>query len=308
MRAAFPERLKDVEAARAPFAQALREALGEASDPDLLIFTPRDENSRAKTPASVLAITSSGWLLIEERLDGGLETFKADFAHTLWIELTGILLYGRLDISYTHDFAVRHALIFFNTVMNEFYCEAAERILRGTRGLTGNLGRHTREGAPGVTELPFKFRSALLDLTPPGEHVQSLLCWPMVSSQGRFWFRHELAPAGMLVLTEHTLLIVRDELAQGFIWRKGSPHYGKITTFVPLRQLRGHSLRDLDDLTLVQINLHVATDSEKNDALVIELPLNREVDALTFLNKLENAAHEVGDEPWHAADLRSHPE
>jgi hypothetical protein len=287
MRVAFPELLKNVEAARAPFARALREALGDSSQPDLLIFTPADDRARIKTPASVLAITASGWLLTEERPGGSLKTFKADFSDTLWIELTGILLYGRLDIAYSQDSAVRHVVIVFNTVMNEFYAEATERILRGTRGLTGDLGRHARETVPGMTELPFKFRSALLDLTPPGEHVRSLLCWPMVSSHSRFWFRHELAPAGILALTDHTLLIVRDELVKGFIWRRGSPHYGKITTFVPVRRLRGYSLRDLDDLTLVEISLHVATENAETDGLVIKLPLAREVDALAFMTKLD---------------------
>src|ERR1035437_1002415 len=72
MRVAFPKRLKRVEEARAPFAQALRDALGNAVEPDILIYTPNDEGVRIKTLSSVLAITSSGWLLIEETLAGGL--------------------------------------------------------------------------------------------------------------------------------------------------------------------------------------------------------------------------------------------
>ena len=305
MRVTFPKRLKRIEEARAPFAQALRDALGNAAEPDILIYTPNDEGVRIKTLSSVLAITSSGWLLIEETLVGGLSIVKVDFAQTIGVELTGILLYGRLDISYAHNLAVQHATILFSTVMNELYSEATERILRGTRGLTGEAGLHTREIAPEVNELPFKFRSALLDMKPAGEHVKALFFWPMIASQSRLWLCHELAPAGLLVLTEYNLLIVREELSPGLIWRKARPHYGKITTFVPLSRLCGHSVRDLDDLPLAQATLHVAAEGPVEDTLEIELPLNRTADAQVFLSKLAKAAHDAGGLPWRVGDSGS---
>ena len=305
MRVAFPERLKRIEEARAPFAQALREALNNATEPDLLIYTPKDDGARIKTPASVLAILSSGWLLIEENLTGVPSVVRVDFSQTIAVELTGILLYGRLEISYVHNSALQRAVVVFNTVMNELYSEATERILRGTRGLTGEAGLHTRETAPGMNELPFKFRSAVLDLKPAGEHVKALFCWPMITSQGRLWLCHELAPAGLLVLTEHTLLIIREELVPGLIWRKARPHYGKITSFVPLSRLCGHALHELDDLPLVQVTLRVAAEGAIDDALDIELPLNRAADAQAFLNKLVSAAHDAGGLPWQVNDTRN---
>ena len=309
MESAFSKRLNGLEAARVPFRQALLERLGEAGEADLLIFTPENQNAKMNTPASVLAIWSNGWLLIVETPAGGTTTVEADFAHTLSLELTGILLYGQLSITYAQDAALKHAVIVFNTVKIDIYSEATERILRGTRGLSGSAGRHTREDGPGVEKLPFKFRSALYDSTPPGEHVQALLSWPMVVSQAHhFEEQHELANAGILVLTEHTLLIIREELSKGYFWIKNRPHYGKITAFIPLLRLRGHSLRYVEDSSLMQISLHLVADEKAESTVDVDLPMSLEADAVVFLEKLETVVQTSGDKPRSTSGSHTHSE
>lgn len=303
MKTGFPERLKSLEAARAPFKQALREALGTSADDDLLIFTPEDENAQSSTPAGVLAVSSKGWLWVEESASGGTVMTQVDFAHTLWVELTGILLYGSLKIAYAEGAALRHRTIVFSTTRIEYFSEAAERIVRGTRGLSGNTGRHTRDDAPGIEKLSFKFRSALHDLTPPGEPVQALLNWPMVAAPAGFWLKRELVNAGFMVLTEHTLLVVREELSKGYFWLKKNPHYGKITAFVPLQRLQGYSLHDAENPSLIRISLHLA-DGAIEDELDLSLPTSLEADALVFLERLTNLVQTAGTRSWTVADQR----
>jgi len=303
MKTGFPERLKSLEAAREPFRQALHEALGAGDDSDLLIYTPADEGALSSTPAGVLAITSRGWLWIEETASGGTAKTEVDFAHTVWVELTGILLYGSLNIAYAEGTALLHCNIVFSTTRIEYYSEAAERIVRGTRGLSGDTGRHTRNNAPGIEKLSFKFRSALYDLTPPGEPVQALLNWPMVTGPAGFWSKCELANAGFMVLTEHTLLVVREELSKGHFWLKKNPHYGKITAFVPLQRLCGYTLRDAGNPSLIRISLHLA-DGAVEDELDQSLPTSLEADAQVFLEKLTNVVQAAGARPWTMADRR----
>lgn len=301
----FPELLKTPDEARAPFAQALRQALGSAGEPSLLIFTPEYATYSTKLPASVLAITPSGWLVIEESPSGGTVTLGAAFAHTLWIELTGILLYGRLEMAYVQGTAVHRASLVFNTAASDYYSEAAERILRGMRGLTGSAGRHKMEPVADETGLPFKFRSAVHHLAPPGEQVQSLFSWPMVATEPSASIPHELAPAGMLALTEQTLLFVREEVSQAILWASQSPHYGDIATFVPLQRLRGYSLNNLDDVSLLRITLLVAAEEDTEGELNIEVPLSRKADTQAFLGVVATAAQAAGAKPWRVSDRRS---
>lgn len=303
----FPELLQTPDAARAPFAQALREALGSAGEPSLLIFTPEYATYSTKLPASVLAITPGGWLVIEESPSGGTVTLGAPFAHTLWIELTGILLYGRLEIAYVQGAAARRASVVFNTAASDYYSEAAERVLRGMRGLTGSAGRHKMEPVADETGLPFKFRSAVHHLAPPGEQVQSLFSWPMVATEPGASIRRELAAAGMLAVTDQTLLFVREEVSQAILWASQSPHYGDIATFVPLQRLRGYSLSNLDDVSLLRISLSVAAQDDTEDAISIEVPLSRKADAQAFLAVVATAAQAAGGKPWRVSDTRSEP-
>lgn len=304
MKTGFPERLTNLEAARDPFRQALHEALGAADDGDLLIYTPADENAQANTPAGVLAVTSTGWLWIEETVSGGTATTAVDFAQTLWVELTGLLLYGSLTIAYAEGANLHRRTIVFSTTRIGYYGEAAERIVRGTRGLSGDTGRHTRQSAPGIEKLSFKFRSALYDVTPPGESVQVLINWPMVAGSAGFWSKCELANAGFMVLTEHTLLVVREELSEGHFWLKRNPHYGKITAFVPLQRLCGYTLCDAGNPSLIRISLHLA-DGTVEDELNVNLPSSLEADAQVFLERLTNVVQVSGTRPWAVADRRA---
>lgn len=303
MKTGFPERLKSQEAAREPFRQALREALGAGDDGDLLIFAPADENAQANTPSGVLAVTSKGWLWIEETAFGGTVKTQVDFAHTLWVELTGILLCGSLNIAYAEGAALLHRNIVFSTTRIEYYSEAAERIVRGTRGLSGDTGRHTKRNAPGIEKLSFKFRSALYDVTPSGEPIHALLTWPMVVGSAGFWSKCELANAGFMVLTEYTLLVVREELMKGRFWLKKSPHYGKITAFVPLQRLRGYTLRDSGNPSLIRISLLLADDAIE-DELSVSLPTSLEADAQVFMERLTNIVQAAGARPWTVVDQR----
>jgi hypothetical protein len=96
----FPGRWAAVEEAHEPFQSALRRELSQAAAPRLLVYTPPIETSAGPSSASVLAVTRDGWLRLMETADGGMHAIRCDFVHTLLVELTIILLYGRLKIDY----------------------------------------------------------------------------------------------------------------------------------------------------------------------------------------------------------------
>ena len=81
------------------------------------------------TPATVLALTSDGWLVASETEDGGTSVKKSDFDDTLLLELTSILLSGQLKIYFGAVGTSYSAIIDFDTVGEELYREAIDLIL-----------------------------------------------------------------------------------------------------------------------------------------------------------------------------------
>ena len=288
MKTEFSERLKSLEAAREPFRKALQTYLNQAGQPDLLISSPGNEIANIVTPASVLAVFDNRWIQVEENSFGGTSTTQVDFANTLWVELTAILLYGRLSITYARDSALHRVEIVFNTSRVEYYRDAAERVLLGIRGLTGSTARDNRQVIDGVAKLSFKFRSALYDMTPPGERLKALLSWPMLTEPGHFGAMREVASAGMLVLTEHTLLIIQEELKEANSSLKKGPHYGKITEYIPLQRLSGCALHDTNDTTMSRVSFFLSVDGATKGELGIKFPTSLEIDVQVFLEKLTN--------------------
>jgi hypothetical protein len=89
------------------------------------LFSTADERSSA----TVLAVTSVGWLVASETEAGGFSIRKSNFRDTLFLKLTSILLWGQLKIHFVSAGKSDIAIVRFDTVGEKFYRDAIDLIL-----------------------------------------------------------------------------------------------------------------------------------------------------------------------------------
>jgi hypothetical protein len=269
----FSSRLKTSDEAREPFRHVLQQELRAEDPAQLLIYTPSNETVKAKSPASVLTLTARGWLLAAETEDGNATVARSDFAHTLRVELTDILLYGALRISFVADGGAQSVTIEFNTVMQRYYDEAVQLVLDGMDGIEAPPLVAPAEWEPLLEPLPLKFRNAFLNFTPRGERLLALVQWPAVFGARRRCLQKELAPEAALALTDRELLLVSEEKTWSWL-RIGHPNkYGYIVTHCPLSRLEGYHVSESGPLA--NLDLALRAGGAVGDPVQIALPLEQ---------------------------------
>jgi len=130
----FPTKLSAISDAPEPFRSALVEILPPKEPVCLLVHAPAFSSAAEKSPATLLAVTSNGWLVVAETENGGSTTEKSNFSDTLFLELTSALLLGQLKIYFAAVGTSYSATIKFDTVGEEFYREAIDLLLAGMWG------------------------------------------------------------------------------------------------------------------------------------------------------------------------------
>ncbi len=268
----FAGRLKMPEEAPEPLRSTLLKVLHAQETLQLLIFSPADTAMAKESRATVLAITDHGWIAVSEN-DGQSPTIShCDFANTVLVEMTIILLYGLLRIDFATAGPIQSQTILFNTVTRGLFHEATALLLNGMDGVTTVTPIQMKEMHPVVDALPLKFCNALLEFTPMGQRPLAAVHWPSILGQKRLWFRFELAPQAVLAVTNRELLLISEEKAWRRTWPGQIPKYGNIVTHCPFTRVEALQVSEHGDLDTVDVVLRVPRGSEK---LKIPFPPNR---------------------------------
>jgi hypothetical protein len=96
-----------------------------------LIFSPEFTSATTRHLASVLCITDRRWLIALAEPHGVVTAQTASFDETLFVELTIILLHGKVKIDFTQRGEIRSAALYFNTVkFQQRYVKSHRRSLQ----------------------------------------------------------------------------------------------------------------------------------------------------------------------------------
>src|SRR6516165_8035838 len=125
----FPAQFAGPEECPGPFREPLRRALSPSEAVLEIIYSPAFVTERLCLPASVFCVTNRQWIMVHESKSGDVRLDSAVFADTLLIELTAILLYGRMKLDYATSNRSDSSECYFNTVMARMYTRAIQRIL-----------------------------------------------------------------------------------------------------------------------------------------------------------------------------------
>ncbi|MFH1497704.1 MAG: hypothetical protein ABII82_07740 [Verrucomicrobiota bacterium] len=210
----FSYQLADRHDVREPFRSALVALSLRGEDKDaLMVFSPAIDTTAGTTAASVLVVDAEGWHLICEE-ESGMSTVAASFARSALVEMTIVLLLGRLKIDYVGRNQVRTVVVEFNTVMEPLYHELVQRLLTGMDGgtITAPPEPPDRSADIGLLHsMPLKFRNAVLRFVPPGERILAATYWPAIVLQRNNLIENEISPESALILCEHELMLVSAE-------------------------------------------------------------------------------------------------
>ncbi len=194
----FPTKLNTVSDAPEPLRTALVESLPSGEPVRLLVHAPAFTTEDEKSPATVLAVTNTGWLVASETENGGASIDKSDFNNTLFLELKSILLLGQLRICFAAVDKSYSVTIKFETVEDEIYREATDLILAGIDpALTGAAAKVPREASM-FEGWPMKVRNEAQRYWPKGQRFLAAIQWPAVfdgnpfcrGNEGNIWGNH----------------------------------------------------------------------------------------------------------------------
>jgi hypothetical protein len=251
-----------LEAAPSPFREALLQSLRVNEIARQVIFSWEFSAGKFRTLASVLCVTSQRWIMVFKQTDGRVTIDAASFEETLLIELTIILLYGKLKIDFVKDGEVRSAVLHFNTVIGHLYCEAIYDILDAIDRQDRVADRLDQNSRSMLRDWPLKFQNVAIIYAPRRSRLLDAVHWETFYAR----FRREITPAAAVLLTTRHIIFVSEEKALRRWFDFGrTPKYGQIITYLPRQRIKQHEIlkdRRVDTLVL-ELGLGLSTERLK---------------------------------------------
>jgi hypothetical protein len=246
-----------------PFRDRLRHFLSPSEAVFEIIYSPAFVAGRLCLPASVFCVTNRQWIMLHESKSGDVSLDSAAFADTLLIELTEILLYGQVRLSYAISNRSDSSACYFNTVMGYRYTRAIQRILTFIDGIESCSSEKDRSILMELKNWPLKFRNLGWLFLPPDSRLLGSLYWPTVLGV----FQRELAPAAALFLTDRHLMIMAEEKSRAWFVKRDRTKYGAITTYCPRSRISGFQIQEHRRFHILELEAHGAHGTEEFQVL-----------------------------------------
>jgi hypothetical protein len=272
----FPTRLDTVSDAPEPLRSTLVKSLPSGEPVLLLVHAPAFSTENEKSPATVLAVINTGWVVASESESGGASIDKADFSDTLFFELKSILLSGQLKIAYAAVNTSRSVTIKFETVEDEFYRAAIELMLVGIDPALAGVGEKDPNEASMLDGWPMKVRNEAQRYWPSGQRFLAAINWPAIFGGSQ----EQLAPHGALLITERELVVISEEKeslvehpAKTTSAVEPKENFGGIITLVPRVRLADFNVSHQEGFDVLTLQVQTGHGGEK---LEIIIPSNNE--------------------------------
>jgi hypothetical protein len=255
----FPTKLDTIDDAPEPLRSALAKILPPETSIRLLVHAPGFSTLDEKTPATVLAVTDSCWLVASELDERSAIVETARFSDTLFLELTSILLSSELKVYYAKDRGSAAAAVKYATVDERYYLEALHLVLKGIDSGREIDTEKERDAAALSATWPLKLRTEAERYRPKGQRLLTALHWSTIVGG----FRRELVPAGALLITDRELVVITEE-KQLPRQHTGDIHvFGGIITYFPRVRLADFSVSVHERFGILALQVHAASGGEK---------------------------------------------
>lgn len=284
----FASKLNSVDEAPEPLCGAMRAVIKPGDNIRSLILGPAFNSLGRTSIATLLAVLDQEWIVVSGMEQNQPRVDRARFADMLLVELTIVLLSGRLKFDYAADGGTRSAVMEFNTVMEPLYKATAWLVLNGIEGVanpTTVADGHLNELLDGA---PMKFCSAAHEFRPPSQLVIALHHWPAVMEKRRLWFQRELAPEAMLMLTERELIFIAEEKTRSRTRIGRTSKYGYVVTCCPLSRLENWQIEADEKMAILHLSVRAP---QAGEALRVELPRGEEHHVAALMRRQSSVPH-----------------
>ncbi len=265
----FPTKLDAIHDAPELFRSALLENFPSQEPIRFLIHAPTFATEGSRSPATVLAIANTGWLVASEKEEGIVSVQKSSFSDTLFFELTSILLWGQLKIYFAAAGTSDSAIVRFDTVGEKFYRDAIDLLLNSFDQTVADAVDQDRNSFLISESWPLHFRNEALRYRPKNQRLLAATQWPSVMSG----FQRELFPAGALLVTERELVLISEEKISPRQHPGDLHRFGGIITYLPIAQLKDFQLTQHERFDVLALQVHSMHGGEK---LEIVFPADHE--------------------------------
>jgi len=212
----------------------------------------------------VLCLTNRQWVIVHEAGKRALEVAQAGFTDTLSVELTVVLLYGKLKIGYAGKDRSGSSVCYFNTVMEGLYAKVIEQVLNSIDGVWPPSEERDKRIMQDLKDWPLKFRNYGWFHLPPGSKLFNAVNWPTVFGR----FGREFAAAGALFLTDRHLVVITEERSRSWFQKKEDrTRYGAIITYLPLARISGFRIQECRRFRILELQAQAARGVEKIQVL-----------------------------------------
>ncbi|MGO8675986.1 MAG: hypothetical protein ACLQVX_08955 [Limisphaerales bacterium] len=276
----FPAKLKTVEETPEPLCSAALAALKPEDETLLLIFGPAQKILGKISLATLLVILDKEWIVVTGTEEIKTEVFRCAFADTLLVEITKILLYGKLRIDFAAEGRAQTVELQFNTVMEGLYQEAVKFLLNGMDNISEIVPRDSKELCATLKSLPLKFCNAVVEFMPAGQRVLGFVHWPAAWGRKLKIFRRELSPEAVLILTERELLFISEEKTWSWVRPDRIQKYGSIVTHCLLSRVSAVELSEHDSLDTIDVEIRA---NEAGEKLKIDFPQEQKTKVSAFI-------------------------
>jgi hypothetical protein len=255
----FPTKLSTVDDAPEPFRSALVGNVVSHESVRLIVYAPALVLGE-RLPATVLAVTDKSWLIASETEGGATASIeKSNFSDTLFLELSSILLSGKLKIHFARVGASFSAATTFEVVGEELYREAIDLMLNGIDPTPSPAPEDDRDAALISEAWPIKFRIEAQRSRPKGQRLLAAIQWPAIFGG----FQRELCPAGALLVTKREIVLISEEKTSA-LQHSGDIHeFGGIITHFPVVRLADLHVYHQERFGVLALQVHATHGGEK---------------------------------------------
>jgi len=265
----FPTKLPSVLDAPEPFRGALTDSISSPESVRLLIYAPAFSTLIERRPATVLAVTQKGWLIVSKTENGGAHVEKSDFSETLFVELASILLWGQLKIHFAVVDTSYSASTTFDTVEEGLYREAINAILDGVDPNPTQATAENPEIDKSLESLPIKFRSEAQRYRPKSQPLLTAIQWPAIFDG----YKRELCPAAALLITNRELVLISEQKTSPRQHVGDDYTFGAIITYFPVVRLEDFHVGHEERFGILELRAHARHGGE---TLEVIFPADRE--------------------------------
>jgi hypothetical protein len=255
----FPTKLQTVSDAPESFRAPLVNNIPSGESIRLLVYAPAFSTAGTSSPATVLAVTASGWLAASENDGGGVSVEKANFNETLFVELAYILISGQLTIHFASVGSSYSATMKFDTVGADYYQEAIELILNGIDQNFSTGRADDREAALVSEAWPPQFRADVNRYRPKGQPLLDAIRWPAVLAG----FQREFCPPGALLVTKRELVLISAEKASPLHFIGLLDKSGRVITYFPIVRIADFHVGHHGRFGVLALQVHASHGGEK---------------------------------------------